>query len=205
MCGSVHVPSGTGNNGQLLLLPLLVLLFVACRFHFEHLVETAGELLGNPSLARLGEACGGGEADGGRFGLHGFVLLRVFYGSDTTTVHRRGISKSTAVKSVLATRPGFRQKYQESVLTSFPRRECVRSATTDRPFCPPPAALLIAMRMMRSQQAPSNENDVPHMCKCRHASAETDRGIDHRYKLTVRQVMHLDLLGKESIHPLKSG
>ena len=116
-------------------------------------------------------------------------------------------SKSTAVKSVLASRPGFRQKYQESVLTSFPRRECVRTVATDRPFCPPPAAaaLLIAMRMMRSQQAPSNENDVPHMCKCRHASAETDRGIDHRYKLTVRQVMHLDLLGKESIHPLKSG
>ena len=76
MCGSGHVTSGTGNNGQLLL-PLL--LFVACRFHLEHLVEAAGELLGDPSLARLWETGGGSEADGGWFGLHGFVFLDMLW------------------------------------------------------------------------------------------------------------------------------
>ena len=91
LCGSVHVTSGaTGNNGQL---PLLQLLFVACRFHLEHLVEAAGKLLGNPSLARLGETGGGGEVDGCTFGLHGFVLLRNFMSVTQQSIQRRRVQK----------------------------------------------------------------------------------------------------------------
>ena len=99
LCGSVHVTSGTGNNGQLLLLPLLVLLFVACRFHLEHLVEAAGKLLGNPSLAHLGEAGGGSEADGGVFGLHlSSCLLRYFMAvTQRQTVQRRASSSKSTV------------------------------------------------------------------------------------------------------------
>lgn len=112
LCGSGHVTSGTGNNGQLLL-PLLV--FVACRFHLEHLVEAAGKLLGDPSLARLWETGGGSEADGGWFGLHGFVFLDILWRcrclSRAAASHT---SKSTAGKAFWPLVFIIRQKYQES-------------------------------------------------------------------------------------------
>ncbi len=61
LCGT----ASAGDDGVLLLL-------LSCRFHLEHLVEAAGELLGNPSLPCFREGNGGGEGGGGhRPGLHG--------------------------------------------------------------------------------------------------------------------------------------
>ena len=60
LCGT----ASAGDDGVLLLL-------LSWRFHLEHLVEAAGELLGNPSLPRFREGNGGGEGGGGhRPGLH---------------------------------------------------------------------------------------------------------------------------------------
>ena len=53
LCGTAS--AGTRSSGVLLL---------SCRFHLEHLVEAAGELLGNSSLPRFREGNGGGEGGG---------------------------------------------------------------------------------------------------------------------------------------------
>lgn len=69
------VTASAGADGVLLLL----LLLLSCRFHFEHLVEAAGELLGDASLPRFREGNGGGEGGGGhRPGLHGGVRLSIW-------------------------------------------------------------------------------------------------------------------------------